>query len=184
MSEIVAIAANASSCENNGGVSHAYAINADKISAVTVASGVITGFTIDGVGETFERLSFDDQDNVAFFNEEPNQVGGTIEMNGTSLMQFNGISQAKITAANKAKACCGVVVIWVQYDGTRRVQGIDVDTSDNWEFSKTKARISPTLNSGTGAETSVMQYAVAHVGRFASATTDLDDAAIEAITGA
>ncbi len=182
MSEIVAIAANSSTCENTGGCSHAYAVEASNVVSVTVASGVITGFTL-ATSEDFSKLAFDDQENVAFFNEEPNLVGSDIQMNGSSLMQFNGISQAKITAANKAKACCGVVVIWVHYSGVRRVQGIDVAPDDSWEFSKDRARISPTLNSGTGTETEVMQYAIAHTGRYASATTDLDDAAIEAIVG-
>lgn len=180
MSEIVAIGSNAASCSNFGGVAYAYAVSNLDITAVTVSSGVITGFTL-AADKGFAKLQFDDQDNVAFFNEEANQIGGSIEMNGSSLMSFNGISQAKITAANKAKECCGVVVIWVQYDGTRRVQGIDVAPDNSWKFSKTHARISPTVNSGTGSENALFQYAVNHVGKYVSATTDLTDTAIEAL---
>lgn len=182
MSEIVAISANQNNCENIGGVSHAYGIPTADVTAVTVSAGVITGFTL-AASKSFSKLEFDDVENVAFFNEEPAEVGSAIEFNGSGLMQFDGIDQAKITAANKAKGCCGSVIVWVHYDGTRRVQGVDVAPDDSWQFSKRKARILPTINSGTGAETSIMQYAVNHVGRYAAATTDLTDTAIEALLG-
>lgn len=180
MSEITAIA-KSTTCEQSGGVSHAYATDASNITAATIAAGVVTAITL-AADKAFARLDFDDDENVAFFNEEGTQVGGRIEINGTSLMSFNGISQSKITAANQAKGCCGVVVIWVQYDGTRRVQGIDVAPGETtWQFSKTRARIIPTINSGTGAENALVQYAVSHVGLYASPTTDLTDTEIEAL---
>ncbi|MCB0581399.1 MAG: hypothetical protein KDD10_19070 [Phaeodactylibacter sp.] len=180
MAEIVDIAST-SGCDAVGGVYLAYATDASNITAVTVTSGVITGFTMAGVGQ-WGKLEFDDENNVAFFNETGELVGNTVRMNGEGLMQFSGISQAKITAANQAKACCSVVVIWFQNDGLKRVQGIDVAPDDSWSFSTpTGPRIVPNLNSDTGENEAIMQYNVPHQGKYGSPTTSLDGAAIEAL---
>lgn len=180
MAEIVDISSN-TGCDFVGGAYLAYATDSANITAVTVSAGVITGFTMSGTGQ-WGKLEFDDVNNVAFFNETGELVGNTVRMNGEGLMQFSGISQAKITAANQAKACCGVVVIWFQNDGLKRVQGIDVDLSDNWTFTTpTQPRIVPNLNSDTGENEAIMQYNVPHQGKYASPTTSLDGAAIEAL---
>ena len=180
MSQIVDIQSSGG-CDAVGGAFLAFATDAENIQAVIVAAGVITGFTMAGTGQ-WGKLEFDDTNNVAFFNETGEQVGNTIRMNGEGLMQFSGISQAKITAANQAKACCGVVVVWFQNDGVKRVQGIDVAPDDSWSFSAPRQpRVIPNLNSDTGENEAIMQYNIPHQGKYASPTTDLTEAALEAL---
>lgn len=180
MSDIVAIP-RSSGCDFIGGVYKAYATESENITAVTVeATGEISALTMASLGQ-WGKLEFDDQDNVAFYNEAGEQSGNVVRINGTGLMRFVGITQAKITAANKAKACCGVVIIWFHYDGTKRVQGIDVAPDATWKFSNKLPRIVPNANSGTGGEESVMEYNIAHQSNNLSPTTTLTDTDIEAL---
>lgn len=180
MSEIVAIP-KSSGCDFVGGVFKAYATESANITAVAVTSGEITGFTMATPAQ-WGKLEFDDQENIAFFNENSERSGNVVRVNGTGLMSFVGLTSAKIVAANKAKACCGLVIIWFHYDGTVRVQGIDVDPSDDsWSFSNQLPRIIPNALSGTGAEESRLEYNVTHQGAQLSSITTLDDTAIEAL---
>jgi len=181
MSEIVAIAKN-TSCLGIGGVRLAYATEYTNITAVTVGTGgEITALTMATPAQ-WGKLSFDDEDNQAYYNEEGELVGNRVVSNGTGFMLFNGLTQAKIEAANQAKACCGLVIIWFHYSGIVRVQGIDVDpTDDSWSFSKRLPRIVPNVLSDTGENAERMEYNVTHQGLQFSPTTTLDEAAIEAL---
>lgn len=184
MAEVIAIGAN-SSCDVVGGVAYAYATdytNVDFDNITVDSSGMITDIGMLTTG-TWVRLDFDDEADVAFFNETSERVNNTaLVYNGEGLMQFNGLSQNKITAAGLAGLCCGVVIIWVHYSGLRRVQGISVNP-ETQAAAKTmhKCKINPTLNSGTGAEAEVLIYNTVHKDRYPSATTDLTDAEIEAL---
>lgn len=184
MAEIRAIAAN-TNCDNIGGAAYAYATdiaNIDLDNVTVDASGVITDFTMLTSG-TWELLQFDDDDDVCFFNETSERItGGGLVYNGEGLMNFKGLTQDKITAANLAGLCCGVVIIWVHYSGLRRVEGLDVNPSTQAVArSKKLCKIQPIANSGTGAETETLQYGTTHQGRYLSATTSLTDAQIEAL---
>lgn len=180
MADVIAIGAE-SDCKNPGGVLHVYGTDFANITAVTVASGVITGFTMGSTGQ-WAKLEPDDEDDVAFFNEEGELAGNNVNMNGTGFLKFNKPTAAKIDAADKIKDCCGVVLIWVLNDGTRLVEGIDIDyTDDSWAFSKTKPRVIPNRLSDTGANSSRLEYNVQHVGKALSRTTTLTDSAIEAL---
>lgn len=178
MPEVTAIAQNLN-CDIPGGIEKAYATDKANITAVTVASGVVTAVTMSGSGQ-WGLLYADDQDEVAFMNETGQEQNNRVRVETSGLLQFNGITQSKITAANNAKACCGVVVVAIYKDGTRRVHGLDVDTSDNWTFSQ-KFRIVPNINSGTGAESTVVQYNFVGIGDYHAPTTTLTDTAIEAL---
>lgn len=184
MAEIRAIGAN-SDCDVLGGVAYAYAtsnVNIDFDDITVDASGAITdiGMLVSG---QWARLDFDDDGDVAFFNETGELLNqASVVYNGEGLMQFNGITQDKVTSAGLAGLCCGVVIIWVHYSGVRRVQGIDVSPEDqSAQRSKKKCRIVPNVNSGTGAESEIVAYNTTHQGRYPSATTTLSDAAIEAL---
>lgn len=170
-------------CDILGGVDHAYATDASNVDFdnITVnASGAITNIGMLTSG-TWGLLEFDDDENVALFNEVSERVtGGALVYNGTGLMSFNGLSQYKINAAGLAGLCCGVVIIWVHKSGLRRVQGIDVHPITFVATrSKVRAKINPDINSNTGGETETLVYNTVHQGRYPSPTTTLTDAAIE-----
>jgi len=181
MGSIIAIPATASNCDNNGGIKYSYGTDAENITGVTVgANGEITGFTMDSIG-LWAKHVFDDDDNVAFFNQEGTQNGSSTEFNQNANWQFNGINQTKIEALNLAKACCGTVWIHFHEDGTVTVQGIEVDNSQNWALTKNRAKVVPSANSGTGNENNIMIVNVVSVSRFLAPTCTLDEAAIEAL---
>lgn len=184
MAEIRAITVN-DNCDVLGGVAYAYATefsNVDFDNITLDSSGGITNIAMNTSG-TWARLDFDDENDLAFFNETGElQNQAAVVYNGEGLMSFNGITQDKIKSAGLAGACCGVVIIWVHYSGVRRVQGIDVNPATNvGSRSKKKARIVPDVNSGTGAESEAVVYKTQHQGRFPSPTTTLSNAAIEAL---
>lgn len=180
MASIIDIAQN-ETCDVLGGAVKAYATSFSNITAVTVgSSGEISGFTMTGTGQ-WGKLEFDDESNTAFYNETGEQVGNQVRVNGEGLMRFVGLSQSKIEAANNAKDCCGLVIVWFLNSGLRRVQGVDVAPDQSWNFSKRKPRIVPTLNSDTADNEEYMEYNVPHQGKYFGATTSLDDTAIEAL---
>jgi hypothetical protein len=185
MPEIKDIVATTGSCNVLGGVYKAYAVDAQYVDFddITVdASGGITNIGMLTSGQWGE-LEFDDDENVALFNEVSERLtGGALVYNGTGLMSFNGLSQYKINAAGLAGLCCGVVIIWIHYSGLRRVQGIDVHPETLVATrSKQRAKINPDINSGTGAETETLVYNTVHQGRYPSPTTTLTDSQIEAL---
>jgi len=178
MAEVQALG-QATDCDIPGGILKAYATDKANVTGVTVASGVVTGFTMSGLG-LWSLLYADDQDEVAFLNETGQEQNNRVRVEASGLLQFDGLSQTKITAANQAKACCGVVAVVFYRDGTTRVHGIDVDLSDGWKFAQ-KFRIVPNVNSGTGAEKTVLQYNFVGMYDYHAPTTSLDEAAIEAL---
>lgn len=182
MSDIVDIP-KSTACDNVGGVYLAYATEYDNITGVTIDGTAkhITNFTMGTTGQ-WGKLEFDDENNVAFFNEEGSEEGSRVLVNGTGLMKFNGITQAKIVAANKAKSCCGLVIIWFHYDGTARVQGIDINPSaGTWKFSKKLPRIVPNVLSDTGENAARIEYNVTSQAQQFASTTDLTTTEIEAL---
>lgn len=180
MAEIQAIAATDSNCDNNGGIKYSYGTDATNITAVTITSGAVSGFTMSSTG-LWSKLEFDDDENTASFNQEGAKNGSSIEFTQDATFQFNGLNQAKVTAANNAKACCGTVFIHFTYEGTAFVQGIEVDPSNNWALTKDKARVIPSANTGTADENVIMIYNVNSTSRYAAPTTTLNEAAIEAL---
>ena len=181
MAEIIAISGTDSNCDNNGGIKYSYGTDATNITAVTTdSSGAVTGFTMSSTGQ-WAKLEFDDDENTASFNQEGSRNGSSIEFAQDATFQFNGISQAKVTAANNAKACCGTVFIHFTYEGTAYVQGIEVDTAGDWSLTKDKARVIPALNTGTADENVLMVYNVNSTSRYAAPTTTLSESAIEAL---
>lgn len=182
MATITPISAS-TNCDNFGGATHAYATDYANVSGVsTNASGVITAFGMTGSGQ-WSKLEFDDQDNVAFFNETAELINNTrVQYNGEGLMKFDNNSAAKSRAATQVGFCCGVIIIWVQRDGSRRVQGIDVHPTT---FAKTdpivKARVLPTNSSDTGENSNRIEYTVQGTSKYLAAYTTLSDSAIEAL---
>ena len=181
MGSVIEIPQTLANCDNNGGIEKSYGTLASNITAATIGSdGEITGFTMSSTG-LWSLLGFNDDQNTASFNQEGAQNGSSIEFTQTATFQFNGINQAKIKAANNAKACCAVVLVHFHYDGTVTVQGIEVDNSGNWALTKDNARIVPSANSGTADENNLLIYTVNSVSRYLAPTCTLTDSALEAL---
>ena len=179
MAEIADIGQTDTGCGQGGGVLHSYGVDNQWITAVTVgASNEITGFTMSDTGK-WGKYTYDDDDAVAAYTETSND-NGTVTQQLTA--NFNGLSQAKIKALNDAKACCGTTWVHVLNDGTRIVQGIQVDTAGNWAFANSKAVVRPASNTQTRTDTNPI--ATVNINSEAaqlSVPTTVNDAAIEAL---
>ena len=182
MAEIVAIGASTGAACDVGGIAYAYATEISNVTGVTVGSDrEVTNFTMSSTG-LWAKLTPDDGDNVAFYNEVSALVGRRVEVTGSATLAFDGLSIAKIKSANLAMACCGVAVIWVFNSGVRRIQGIEVDNAGAWKAtSLDRCKITADANSGTGADKSTLVYNFTSRGRFLSPVCTLTDTAIEAL---
>ena len=152
------------------------------ITAITVTSNVITGFTMSTTGLWKEFVP--DANQTAFFNEDGTISNDRHSVETAGFMQFQGVSTTYITNANKLKSCCDLVVIWVMTNGTRRVQGIEYDAAYVGNIARSKnrrTRAAIRILSDTAANGSRMEYNITGNNKDFSTPTSLTDSAIEAL---
>lgn len=183
--EILEILQGTDNCNDPGGIKYGYATadrNVDFDNITVDASGKITAITML-VSGTWEMLYWDDDEDVAFINEAaPTDLNAATVYDIEGTLQWDGLSQGKITAAGEAGLCCGVVFVAVYYSGLRRVFGIDVNPlTQAATRSKKKLKFKPALNSETGAGKQRLVYQVVGQSQYPAATTTLTDSAIEAL---
>jgi hypothetical protein len=171
-------------CNNDiGGIARSFMCNLADITAVTLTSGVISGFTMASTG-LWKQMTYD-KDDTAYYNQTGARAnpGAPLVATQTSFLKFKGMSSAYITAANAAKDCCNVVLIHVLNNGARIVQGIVIDATAVGGFSgtKTDTRVTPSVMSDTGANQSRLEYLIEGTAYDFSPTTSLTDSAILAL---
>lgn len=178
---ITAIDQSSGSCAPIGGVVHSYVTECDNITSATVdATGQITAFVMSGSSQWIKFIY--DDDDTAFYNEEPDRQGKRIFYNQSASMKFEEVTNAKIHSARELAQCCCTVWIHRMTSGVARVQGLDVDPDNtDYSLSKDNAKVSPGVFSDTGANADRVEWTVGSVGRVPSGTTTLTDAAIEAL---
>lgn len=157
--------ANAECAEVDGGINASFILRDSDISGLTFdASGVLTGITLDASGSVAE-FEFDD-DNSAFYNQEGTRDGLKYTVNQTAFFKFSGLDKDKIYKANQIKGCCKLVAIHFANDGSVHVQGIqyNLDTTE-WEYSKERARVTPSVLTDTGENVSRMEYTINSVSK-------------------
>ena len=166
---------------DEGGIERSFFCNFTDIAAVTLTSGVISNFTMTATDQ-WKQYTYD-QDDTAYFNQTGGRTNGRFSATQVAFMKFKGLSAAYITAANAAKDCCAVVAIHVFANGTRLVQGIEIDSNavGGFKVSRIETRITPTLNSDTGANQSRMEFLIEGSTNDFSVTTDLTDSEILAL---
>lgn len=166
---------------NEGGIVKSYVCKLADITSATVTTGVITGFTMasPGLWQEFEY----DRDATANFNQVGSLNGNRFTIEQTAFLKFKGIDAAYIAAANNAKDCCDIVAIHVLSNGTRLVQGIEylAATGAPTGSNNRNTRIVPTINTDTAANEARMEFTIAGNSNTFTQTTDLTDAAIEAL---
>ena len=180
--EIIGIDTSALDCANDGGITKAYMCKLSDITAITVTSNVISGFTMASTGLWIEFVP--DANQTAYFNEEGSITNDRHSNETTGFMQFQGVTNTYITNANKLKDCCDLVIIWVMTNGTRRVQGIEYDTTAVGNIARSKnrrTRAAIRILSDTAANGSRMEYTITGNNKDFSMPTSLTDSAIEAL---
>lgn len=166
---------------NYGGIVKSFGCKLSDITSVTIASGVITGFTMSTTGLWKEYLY--DADGTAKFDQDGTVNNNRFSCEQSAFMKFKGITAAYVAAANNAKDCCDVVFIHVLANGTRVVQGIEAlaaSGAPDRTFNRS-TRIKPSLKSDTTQNESRMEFVVDGNSNSFTLTTSLTDSAILAL---
>lgn len=144
------------------------------------AQGCVTNFVMSSVGEWVDFV-YDDDDS-AFYNQPATRTNRKITVNGQANLKFSGITKEIVAEANAAKDCCCLVFVHFFNSGIALVQGIEYNaTTGEWKFTKTNAKITPAINSDTGANEDNLVFTIDHVGGCFSPATTLDADAILAL---
>ena len=169
-------------CATTGGLQYSYLVEAKYISAITVTADVITGITMTDVGKW---VRWDpDKDNTANFQETGNRSTNRRSYAQTAFYKFAGVNSAFKVAVNNIVQTCDVVAIHVYTNGTRVVQGLEIDDAETSGFSLTKIQqtlLQTNQLSGTTNEDSRHELSLVGEANIPCAPTDLTNAAIEAL---
>jgi len=170
--------------DNEGGAQYAWAAKLEDITGITVASSQISNFTMATTG-LWKKLEFD-KDATSFFNQTGERINdtGALRHNAEGLMKFGGFTQTYKAWADDVGDCCKIVIIWVLTNGTRVVQGIEIDAAATGGFTGTKSRDTkgtPSMLSGTSDEEARMEMAVRGRNKKFAPFTTLTDTALAAL---
>lgn len=161
-----------------GGISHVYVTEYANVTSATLTADVISNFVMASAG-TFKKFTPDDDD-TAKYDQVGTREGKKHTLAQETFLKWEGVNATHATFVNGLTPCCALVLIVVYNNGTRFVQGLDkVGTAT--VKSKTAARATVSVLSGTGAESDRTEITISSVGRHASLATTLTDAAIEAL---
>lgn len=170
--------------DNTGGVQYSYYTLLANIATVTVTGNVITAMTMAGATD-WEKLEYDKND-TSYFNEVGARLNdtGALSYAQEALLQFGGFNNSFGAAADNTGDCCQLVFIHVLVNGSRVLQGLELDSTATGGFTGTKLRdtkVTPTFNTNTSAEEAFLQYLVRGTAKKLAPFTTLTDAAIEAL---
>jgi hypothetical protein len=168
--------------DSSGGLLHSYGVSKEYITSATVSGGVITNFVMSSAGK-WEKFEYAGNATSSFVQTGA-RTGNKIQYDAVATMQFPGFTAAYKTAADAAAACCQMVFIHVLNNGTRWVQGLEIDAAVSGGVSKTKVadtKVTPSMTTGTSAEESNLSFSVTGSSRLLAPSTSLTDAAIEAL---
>lgn len=180
------LALNTGTCTNaNGGALYAYAASAEYITAITVTSGQISNFTMASTGKWLKLVPNKNQ--TARYDqtgERPNEFSTKLSYACEGFAYFSGNSNAAKLVADAYGACCQLVVIWVLGNGSRVVQGLEIDASATGGFTTSKeadCRCTPSMLSDTAANEARLELLFVSKNAQTSPYTTLTDTAIEAL---
>lgn len=168
--------------DSSGGLLHSYGVSKEYISAVTVSGGVITNFTMS-TADKWQKFEYAGNGTSSFVQTGA-RTGNKIQYDAVATMVFPGHTAAYKAAADAAAACCQMVFVHVLNNGTRVVQGLEIDGAVAGGASKTKVadtKVTPTMTTGTSTEESNLTYSVTGSSRLLAPFTTITDTAIEAL---
>lgn len=171
-----------STCNPTGGISYSWLCEAKFITAITLATGIITNFTMTTTGK-WNKYTYD-RDATANYAETPNRTGKRRSYQQVAFMKFGIIDSAITIAANDAILTCDVVAIHVYVSGVRKVQGIEIDSNEVGGFALTKVQQTLLMAgqfSDTSANENRTEFTLQGEANTLSPVTDLTDTEILAL---
>ena len=181
MANLIPLTADQVCVSADGGIFESFIVDCDEITDVIFdANGQITNFVMANVG-AWVRYVYDDDDS-AFYNQDGARTNRKLTVTGQASFKYSGLNTAVVEFANNVKKCCCVVAVHFTNSGVAIVQGIEYDADTaTWKFPKTKPKMTPSINTNTGADEDSMTVLIDHVGGCYSPLTTLDSAAILAL---
>lgn len=169
-------------CATTGGLQYSYLVEAKYISAITVTSDNIDTFTMTDIGKWVKWTP--DKDATANYLESPNRNNNRRSYAQTAFYKFAGVNSAFKIAVNNAVQTCDVVGVHVYTNGTRVVQGLEIDAAETGGFALTKIQqtlLQTMQTSGTTNEDSRHEISLVGEANNPSPPTDITNTAIEAL---
>ncbi len=170
--------------DNEGGLQYSYACKLTDITAITTSSGVITNFTMSTTG-LWKKLVYN-LDETSYFNQQGERTNetGALKYQQEALLKFGGMSSAYKSFADDIADCCKLVFVHVLTNGSRVIQGLEIDSAAVGGFTGTKVRdtlVVPSQMGGTAAEESRLEILIRGKGKKLAPFTTITDTAIEAL---
>lgn len=170
------------SCAANGGYTSIWIAEKKYISAITVASGVITNFTMTTTGKWNKWEP--DLDNTANYAQNGNRTGKNRNYTQIGFAKFGGIDATMVLNTQNAVQVCDVVAVYVLPNGTRLVQGIEIDAAATGGF--TSSKIEQTLLianvlTDTAQNENRTEFTIQGIAALPSSTTTVTDSAFAAL---
>lgn len=183
MAQLVALSSTAAPCAGVGGVVYSFITEAKYITSVTTnANGSVTNFVMSTTGKWF-RWDYD-RDNTSNYAQTGNRNGRRRSTTQRALLKFGGYTEAYMKAAQDSEGTCDVVCIHVLTDGSRVLQGIEIDAAASGGWTKSKIQQNLIVASGltdTSSNESRFEFVIEGETATKSPMCTLTDAAIAAL---
>lgn len=165
----------------DGGIYESLLVDCDEITDVVFdVDGQVTNFVMANVG-AWEQYIYDDDD-TAFYNQAGARANKKVTVTGQASIKYAGLTNTMIKFSNDILECCCVLAVHFLNSGIAVVQGIQYDSvNTTWRYTKTKPKVTPTLNTNTGADEDTAVFLIDSVGSKFSPATTLSSADILAL---
>ncbi len=180
--QLVALNQATLSCVVNGGYTHLWIAEKKFISAITSSAGVVTNFTMTTTGKW--KKWEPDLDNTANYAQTGNRTGKNRNQAQVGFAKFGGIDPAMVIANQDAVQTCDVVAIYVLPNGTRLVQGLEIDAAATGGFTGSKIEQTLLISStftDTAQNENRTEFTIQGIAALPSSTTTLSDTALAAL---
>ena len=179
---LVPLAQAALSCDANGGYVYVWMVERKYITSITAAAGVITAMVMGTAGKWAKWEP--DLDNTANYAQNGNRTGKNRNYTQIGFSKFGGIDATITLNTQNAVQTCDVVAIYVLPNGTRLVQGLEIDAAATGGF--TGSKIEQTLLianvlTDTAQNEARTEFTLQGIAKLPSSTTTLTDAALAAL---
>lgn len=181
MANLIPLTADDTCVAADGGIYESLLVDCNEITDVVFdVNNQVSNFVMATVG-AWEQYIYDDDDS-AFYNQTGARTNRKVTVTGQASIKYSGLTNTLVTFSNNILECCCIVAVHFLNSGIALVQGIQYDpVADTWRFTKQKAKVTPTLNTNTGADEDNAVFLIDHVGSKFSPATTLSSADIQAL---
>jgi hypothetical protein len=180
--DVVALNSAGACTPSEGGIQYSYYVSAEYVTAVTVATGVISTFTMSSAGKWKKLVP--DADRTSSFNQTGERTNNRLRYVQALFLKFAGLSSVLKSTTDTAASCCQLIFVHVMTNGARIVQGIEIDSAATGGFTVNKlepTKLTPSAISDTAENEARHEWNAGGITKSLAPYTTLTDSAIEAL---